>query len=96
MEPLGHAAEAQPASDLSTEVFAVNLDRAGPEGDLTPASRPPWTALRPEALREDFLRVVYGREVRAWMLALVLALTLLEFLLSRPFRERKHRSGGAP
>jgi len=66
------------------EAYAVNLDRAGPEGDWTPVKKLPWAALRPEALREDFLRSVYGREVRTLLLGLAALLLVLETLLSRP------------
>jgi hypothetical protein len=66
------------------EAYAVNLDRTGSEGDWTPIRKPPWSALRPEALREDFLRSVYGREVRAFLLGLAGFLLALESLLSRP------------
>ncbi|MFH2202886.1 MAG: DUF4159 domain-containing protein [Elusimicrobiota bacterium] len=66
------------------EAYAVNVDRSGPEGDLTPARDAPWLGLRPEAAQEDFLRSVYGREVRTGALALALLILFLELLLSRP------------
>ncbi|MFH1726022.1 MAG: BatA domain-containing protein [Elusimicrobiota bacterium] len=79
-------------ADASPEAFAVNLDRTGPEGDLAPVSKPPWTSLRPDALREDFLRSVYGREVRTGALALVLVLLVMEAFLCRP----RHRGADLP
>lgn len=73
--------------DGSPEAYAVNLDRGGPEGDLSPAARPPWRMLRPDNLRKDFLRSVYGREIRTGTLAVVLLALLLEMLLARPRRK---------
>ena len=74
--------------DARPEVFAVNVDRASGEGDLTPAVRTPFHGLvRPETLREDFLRAVYGSEARTAALGLALMLLLLELFLARPRRK---------
>ncbi|MFA6093229.1 MAG: VWA domain-containing protein [Elusimicrobiota bacterium] len=67
------------------ERFAVNADRSGDEGDLRPASVP-WPQLRPEALREDFLLAVYGREARTLVLGLALLFLALEAVLIYPWR----------
>jgi len=72
------------ADSASVETYAVNVDRSGPEGDLRAAADAPWSRLRPDSLREDFLRLVYGREVRAGVLVCVLLLLILELLMSRP------------
>ncbi|MBI5597824.1 MAG: BatA domain-containing protein [Elusimicrobia bacterium] len=73
------------------EAWAVNLDRSGAESDLTPAAVPPWKALRPGSLREDFDAAVHGREARSGLLAAALLLLLVELVLSSP-----PRSGPAP
>jgi hypothetical protein len=78
LQPVGGGAGGRP------EVFAVNLDRTGPEGDLRVSGKLPWVGLRPEYLREDFLRAVYGREIRTGALALALLLLLLEAWFARP------------
>lgn len=70
--------------DSTVETYAVNADRSGPEGDLSRPRVSPWAALRPEAVREDFLQFVYGKEIRTSVLAVVLLLLLLELMLSRP------------
>lgn len=65
----------------SAEAYAVNADRSGPEGDLRPWE-PPWRLLRPQALREDYLSAVYGREARTWALGLALLMLLAESWLA--------------
>ncbi|MFA6029486.1 MAG: VWA domain-containing protein [Elusimicrobiota bacterium] len=77
MRPEGGEGEAEP--------FAVNLDRSGGEGDLR-ADSPPWPLMRLEALREDFLLAVYGREARTLALACALLLLGLELVLTRTGR----------
>jgi hypothetical protein len=73
----------RPSGSGAQEAFAVNADRSSGEGDARSADVP-WRLLRPEALREDFLLAVYGREARTAVLALALLLLGLEFLLDRP------------
>ena len=70
--------------DAAAEAYAVNSSRVGPEGDLTASAAPPWRALRIDDLKTDFLRAVYGREVRTGVLAAAVVCLLLELLLSRP------------
>ncbi len=67
------------------EAYAVNLDRSGGESDLAPAAAP-WRPLRAEAVQEDFLRALYGRDLRSGLLALIVCLLALEMFLSRPAR----------
>ncbi len=88
LQPIGGAGDGSP------EAYAVNLDRAGPEGDLSAPVRPPWRALHPETLREDFLRSVYGREIRTGILGFVLLALLLETLLARPRRRDDEGTAG--
>ena len=83
LHPLG-------TEETATETYAVNLDRGGFESDLAPSAKPPFIGLRPDALREDFLRSVYGRELRTGALMLVLLIFLAETLLSSP---RSSRTG---
>ncbi|MEK7745749.1 MAG: hypothetical protein AAB576_03720, partial [Elusimicrobiota bacterium] len=71
------------------EAWAVNLDRASGESDLTPAAVLPWRTRRPERLREDFEAAVHGREARTGLLGAAAALLLLELALSAPSRERE-------
>lgn len=66
------------------ETWAVNVDRLGGEGDLTPAAAVPWRALRPASLREDFDAAVSGSEARGGLLAALLLLLVLEAFLARP------------
>jgi hypothetical protein len=81
VQPVGGDGAAQ------AEVFAVNVDRATGESDLSPAPRPPFhETLSPASLREDFLRAVYGREVRTAALGLALLIVLFELFLARPRR----------
>lgn len=73
--------------DSPAEVFAVNADRSTGESDLSAAPRAPFHATLGEgALREDFLRAVYGREARTAALGLLMLLALLEAGLARPRR----------
>jgi hypothetical protein len=69
------------------ETWAVNLDRASGEGDLTPAASVPWRPLRPSALRSDFDAAVSGSEARAGLLAVLAALLAFEAFLAAPRRE---------
>ena len=68
------------------EAWAVNLDRAGGESDLSAAASVPWKTMRPASLREDFDAAVHGREARTGLLAAALLLLLLELVLSAPPR----------
>ncbi|MBI3549831.1 MAG: DUF4159 domain-containing protein [Elusimicrobia bacterium] len=66
------------------EAFAVNLDRDSGEWDLRPLIPSPFQRLRPDSLTADFLRILYGREARDWVLALLLFLLAAEAWLARP------------
>lgn len=93
LQPLGGVEDGAEA-----EVYAVNADRGGAEGDLTPAKGLPWIPLGLDTAREDFLRGVYGREAQGAVLAAVLLAFWLESLLSRPRRaeaRRERRAGAA-
>lgn len=65
-------------------VYAVNLDRAGGESDLTPMSDPPWRALSADDLAGDFEREVYGRPARLPALGAAAVAAALEMLLALP------------
>lgn len=69
-------------SASGSDVFAANLDRSSGESDPRPMSSPPWQSVRPEAAREDFQRLLFGREARNDCLGLALLLLLAETLLS--------------
>lgn len=64
--------------------FAVNLDRAKGESELSPLASPPWIPVDPEALAEAFVSEVYGKDRRGWVLALAALLLAAEMLLSLP------------
>ena len=69
-------------SAAGTDVFAANLDRSGGESDLRPLSSPPWRSLRADSARQDFQRLLYGREARNDCLAAALLLMLAELALA--------------
>jgi hypothetical protein len=72
--------------DGARMVFAVNLDPATGESDLTPLSSPPWTAVAPQDLDAAFTAAVYGRDRRGWALGLAALALCAEMLLSLPLR----------
>ncbi|MEK7747333.1 MAG: DUF4159 domain-containing protein, partial [Elusimicrobiota bacterium] len=76
------------------EAYAVNADRSGSEGDIRPWD-PPWILLRPQALREDYLAAVFGREARTWALGLALLALLAESWLASRGPGRRASSGAA-
>lgn len=86
LHPLGASRPGAGGGDSSSgvEAYAVNVERSTGEPDLTPAARLPWTRLRPDKLREDFFRSVYGREGRTGALLLIVLLLALESFLARP------------
>ncbi len=65
-------------------VYAVNVDRASGESDLTPAPSPPWTPVPVEDLLAQFELKVYGRDARSYALAGAASLLILEMLLALP------------
>jgi hypothetical protein len=65
-------------------VYAVNLDRATGESDLSPLPSPPWKPLRADDLAAQFALKVYGRDARSAALAGAAALLVLEMLLALP------------
>lgn len=67
-----------------TTVFAVNLDRASGESDLTPLAQAPWAPVRWDDLVAQFRLRVFGRDARAGALAAAAALLALEMLLALP------------
>jgi len=67
-------------------VYAVNVDRASGESDLSPASSPPWTPVAADDLVPQFELKVYGRDARSYALAGAASLLIVEMLLALPRR----------
>lgn len=65
-------------------VFAVNVDRASGESDLSPLSPAPWKAAPAADLVPAFRAEVFGRDARRGFLAAAAALLLLEMALALP------------
>lgn len=65
-------------------VFAVNLDLASGESDLSPDPSPPWTRAKPAELAAGLRRAALGREARAPVLALAAGFLFLEMVLALP------------
>lgn len=65
-------------------VYAVNLDRASGESDLTPLSPAPWTSVPAAELPARFRSEVFGRDARKGFLVAAASLLLLEMALALP------------